>query len=195
MNEPYSELREHTLNDIKQVIDFYRLEITDDPETHTTIEGSLAETIAEWVSMDYEQIEITSSSMGDDLIISVMYTNTTDLIDDQFIVVHNEHDMFDNGGKFLSEMLESIDLSDFSWNYDFTIDSMNKLDHTMLQFNEIELEFNENEELEFKDAEPYRLVLQNSPSPLSRGLQDVLDDIDKQVADGDGIVRSKPFIL
>lgn len=194
MNEPYSELREHTLNDIKQVIDFYRLEITDDPETHNTIEGSLAETIAEWVPMDFEQIEISSTSIGDDLIISVLYTNTSEIIDDQFMVVHNENDMFDNSGALLSSMLEKTDLSGFEWNYDFTVDSMGKLDDVMLSFDDIELEFNDMEiEFDKKDLSlKYDYTYTNpTTAPLTKRLNDVLTEL----LDDDGVVRSKPFII
>lgn len=185
MNETYSDLREHTLNDIKQVIDFYRLEITDDPETHNTIEGSLAETIAEWVPLDFEQIEITSSSMGDDLIISVLYTNTSFAIDDQFIVVHNENDMFDNAGTQLSQMLESIDLSDFNWNYDYTMVSMDKLDE-IIGFDFDQLEFKENDlDLEYTYEAPRISPFTYAMAELE-SMKDVVDD---------GIVRSKPFII
>ncbi len=104
MHEDYTSLHEHTLDDIRQVIDFFRLEIEDTAEMHNTIEHSLAEIIAEWAPAKFEQIEITSNSMGDDLILSVIYTDTTDVIDDQFCVVHNEQDMFDN----TTLMLESI---------------------------------------------------------------------------------------
>ncbi len=106
MNEDYASLRVHTLDDIKQVVDFFRLEIEDTAEIHNTIECSLAEAISEWVPIDFEQIEITSGSFGDDLVISVMFTNTSGVIDDQFVVVHKEPDMFNTSALMLEAILD-----------------------------------------------------------------------------------------
>jgi len=107
MNEDYASLREHTIDDIRQVIDFFRLEIDDTAEMHNTIERSLSEMITDWVPMEFEQIEITSSSMGDNFILSVIYTNTSGVVDDQFCVVHHEVDVFDNTTLMLKSIMDS----------------------------------------------------------------------------------------
>lgn len=188
MNDKYNELREHTLDDIKQVIDFYRLEITDDQEVHDTIEGSLAETIAEWAPGDFEQIEITSTSIGDDLIISVCYTEMTENIDDQFMVVHNERDMFDNSSNQLNEILNSILTSslntqrpsflDFDWTYNNTSDSYFSTEYANAVIDD------------------NFLTISEPIEKLSFTLNELLDGFDETTEEDeteDNIVRSKPL--
>ena len=68
--------------------------------------------------LEFEQIEITSDSFGDDLVVSVVFTTTSNRANDQFVVVHKEPAVFDNSSLMLEAMLDaqlpSIDGS-FGW--------------------------------------------------------------------------------
>jgi len=197
MNDTYSDLREHTLDDIKQVIDFYRLEITDDPEVHNMIESSLAENLVEWVSSDFEQIEVTSSSFGDDLIVSVCFTDVTSGVDDQFIVVHKEPDMFDNSTSLL-DILSNIhnpDLTGFKWVYDNTpaFEMPNfYIPETNYNFDGIEFTL---DELEVPmNGIPNE---QSNPQPTEKlhTLRELLLGYEKDDEKDDEVVRSRPFVI